>query len=707
VIRRIHFVFALLSFLLFAFQGSAAVSISTASLPVAKVSVGYRTTLVATGGTSPLRWRIVSGTLPAGLFFVESAGVIVGVPEQAANQMLTIAVTDASGATAGTNLSFDVLAANWATAYYVDNVAGGDSNSGISVTTAWKTIARVNQASFAPGDRILFKRGGIWREQLTISAAGMPGNPILFDAYGSGNAPVISGSDLLPVPVWSVCSTCQQYIWTTPVKTQPNIVLFNGAVGKQQTSIASLDSATDWYWSNGVLYVWFTGNPGYSYRSPGVEVGSRSLGIGFFGASYVTVQNLAITGANGKPSNAAVYAQPSFQLGKSTHDISLHNLTVAYGAGDGIHLEDCQSCIVKGSSVSGMARNGIELISAHANFPVTASAILNNTAANNGYDGIGTYGCAVGASCEGIVQPAGLFLTGVIVSNNTVHDNGEGIYFRWTNYSVIQANSTYHNTSSALHGELEGIELEASSRNTIERNLVYGNTMSGIELSNDSGAGSALTGSSANVIAYNSVHDNGQHGLFTNAAPSANNAFRYNVVWNHVNGECFLANGTGHQFYGNTCWNNSTGIDFYTSGTTPTTASISVRNNIIAGSIHQAVKIESGVTTSSLAFDHNDYYNPSATLRFAWPASSGDLTAWRSTFAYDLHSLHENPQFVSTSPTLASQLAVFAGSPTIGAGQILNAVSNTGLNDQSSWPGTVDFAQQTVAWDLGAFLTNP
>src|SRR5262245_968619 len=435
VIRRIQPVFALLAFFLASYPASAAVSIATTSLPSAKVSVGYRTTLKATGGTSPLRWRIVSGALPAGLLFVEAAGVIVGVPEQAAHSTLAVAVTDAGGATASANLSLDVLAANAGTAYYVDNVAGSDSDSGTSLSAAWKTVARVNQASFAPGDRVLFKRGGVWREQLTISAAGMPGNPILFDAYGSGNAPVISGSDLLPVPVWSVCSACQQYIWSTPVKSQPNIVLFNGIAGKPQTSIADLGSATDWFWDDGVLYVWFTGNPGYSYRSPGVEVGSRSLGIGFFGASYVTVQNLAIAGANGKPSNAAVYAQPSFQLGKSTHDISLHNLTVTNGAGDGIHLEDCQNCIVQGSSVSGMARNGIALVSAHAAFPVRAAAVLKNTVAGSGYDGIGTYGCAVGASCKGILNPAGLFLTGVIVSNNTVHDNGAGIYFRWTNYS--------------------------------------------------------------------------------------------------------------------------------------------------------------------------------------------------------------------------------------------------------------------------------
>lgn len=707
MIRKTYFAIPLLLSVVVCFRASATVTITTTSLPPGKVSVGYRVALATAGGTSPYRWKVISGNLPAGLALSQSGGVIVGVPEEEANASLSFAVTDASGATANTTLTLDVLTSDWSTAYYVDNLTGSDSNSGTSPSTAWRTIARVNQASFAPGDRILFKRGGVWREQLTISVAGMPGNPILFDAYGTGSAPVISGSDLLPVPVWSVCSACQQYIWTTPVKTQPNIVSFNGIPGKLQTSIAQLDSATAWFWSNGVLYVWFTGNPGYSYRSPGIEVGARALGIGFFGASYITLQNLAIGGANGKPSNAAVYAQPSFQLGKSTHDISLHNLTVANGAGDGIHLEDCQSCIVQSADVSRFARNGIALVYAYAAFPVTQVAILNSTVAGNGYDGIGTYGCAVGAICKGIVEPAGLFLSGVFVANNTVHDNGQGIYFRWTKYSAVQANTSYHNTNIALHGELEGIELEGSSNNTIERNLVYANTMSGIELSSDRGAGTVTTGSSGNVVAYNSIHDNGQHGLFTNASPTANNAFRYNVVWNHLNGECFLANGAGHQFYGNTCWNNSTGVDLYTSSTTPITANITVRNNIIAGSIHQAVKIESGVSTTTLAFDHNDYYNPSGALRFVWPASNGDLTTWRSAFSYDLHSLNENPRFVSDSPNAAGQLAVLSGSPTIGAGQTLTALSNTGLTADSEWPGTVALAQQSASWDLGAFLTNP
>jgi Right handed beta helix region/Putative Ig domain len=685
---------------------AATVVIQNSSLPAATVSVGYRAVLNAGGGVAPYRWKLSSGTLPAGLSFDESRGIVVGVPEQAGNASLAIAVGDSAGATSTGTLALSVLPGSWNTTYYVDAAGGGDNNGGTSESTAWKTLARVNRASFAPGDRVLLKRGCTWREQLNFPSSGQAGQPILVDAYGTGNAPVLSGADLVAVSAWKVCGTCQGYVWTAAVPQQPNIVLFNGSPGKRETSIAGLASATEWFWSGGVLYVWFTGNPGYSYTKPGVEAGSRLFGIGLFGISNVTIQNLQVVGANGKPSNGGVYAQVSAN-GKSTHDVSFHNLTVAYGAGDGIHLEDCNACIVAGANVSGMARSGITLVSAHPSYPVTSGAFLRNTVANNAYDGIGTFGCAIGASCQGIAEPSGLFLAGLVFMNNTVHDNGAGIYLRWTNRSTVAANLTYHNTNASIGGEREGIELEASSNNMVESNLVYGNSMSGIELSADLGAGTRSTGSSGNVVAYNAIHDNGQNGLFTNSAPTANNIFRYNVVWNHLSGECFLANGTGHQFYGNTCANNSTGIDLYTSKTTPSTGSITVKNNVFAGSLHQAVKIEPGVATSTLTFDHNDYYNGSALPSFEWSGTRGDLSVWQAKFSYDAHSMVANPQFVSSAPDAPGDLALQRGSPIVGKGQALGPAAGTGLDSASVWPGDVNLVSQDAAWSVGAFLLNP
>jgi PGF-pre-PGF domain-containing protein len=77
--------------------------------------------------------------------------------------------------------------------YYVNATTGNDGNAGTSPATAWKTISKLNAASFLPGDNIYFERGEVWREQLTVPSSGSSGNPITFGAYGSGEAPQING----------------------------------------------------------------------------------------------------------------------------------------------------------------------------------------------------------------------------------------------------------------------------------------------------------------------------------------------------------------------------------------------------------------------------------------------------------------------------------------------------------------------------------
>jgi parallel beta-helix repeat protein len=78
--------------------------------------------------------------------------------------------------------------------YFVDMTGGIDTNSGMAMDNAWKTISKVNSSSFSPGDTILFKRGETWREQLVISSSGNTGNPITYGAYGTGALPEIVGS---------------------------------------------------------------------------------------------------------------------------------------------------------------------------------------------------------------------------------------------------------------------------------------------------------------------------------------------------------------------------------------------------------------------------------------------------------------------------------------------------------------------------------
>jgi hypothetical protein len=83
-----------------------------------------------------------------------------------------------------------------ATTYYIDSIAGSESNNGTSASTPWKTItstSKVNTVSFQPGDQILFKRGSSWTGTLAPKGAGNSANPVVFDAYGTGAAPLIDG----------------------------------------------------------------------------------------------------------------------------------------------------------------------------------------------------------------------------------------------------------------------------------------------------------------------------------------------------------------------------------------------------------------------------------------------------------------------------------------------------------------------------------
>src|SRR3989344_6598884 len=96
--------------------------------------------------------------------------------------------------------------------FYVDASNGNDTWLGTSASPQgtngpWRTISRVNTASFFAGDTILFKCGEIWREQLTVTSTGTAANPITFASYGTNcttSKPIIDASK--PITGWSIYS---------------------------------------------------------------------------------------------------------------------------------------------------------------------------------------------------------------------------------------------------------------------------------------------------------------------------------------------------------------------------------------------------------------------------------------------------------------------------------------------------------------------
>ncbi|NIY83710.1 hypothetical protein [Vibrio hepatarius] len=78
--------------------------------------------------------------------------------------------------------------------YYIDNFNGNDSNNGNSQEKAWKTMSRIEEEVFQPGDEILFKRGGVWTGSLNPKGSGSSKRSIIISAYGNGNRPIINGN---------------------------------------------------------------------------------------------------------------------------------------------------------------------------------------------------------------------------------------------------------------------------------------------------------------------------------------------------------------------------------------------------------------------------------------------------------------------------------------------------------------------------------
>lgn len=81
-----------------------------------------------------------------------------------------------------------------ATNYYM-SATGSDSADGLTPSTPWRTIKKVNAefSSFVAGDSILFKRGDIFYGSILVNTYGELGHPIIISAYVKGDDPVITG----------------------------------------------------------------------------------------------------------------------------------------------------------------------------------------------------------------------------------------------------------------------------------------------------------------------------------------------------------------------------------------------------------------------------------------------------------------------------------------------------------------------------------
>ena len=174
--------------------------------------------------------------------------------------------------------------------YYVSSSAGNDSNNGTSAGAPWQTLQNIKNGTFAAGDRILLARGDVWHEALIPPSSGSSGAPIVFDAYGSGAAPEISGYQALSG--WTSAGTNQWKVTLTA--SAVNYVLFGTIWGAKQASQSAVQHDRDFYFSGGLLYVYAPSDPGTYYGSVTAMLMTGTSLVAVNGRSYLTFQHMKV-----------------------------------------------------------------------------------------------------------------------------------------------------------------------------------------------------------------------------------------------------------------------------------------------------------------------------------------------------------------------------------------------------------------------------
>jgi hypothetical protein len=366
----------------------------------------------------------------------------------------------------------------WATTYYVDNCVsvGNDLNKGTSPSAPWLTINKVNTSKFNPGDSILFQSTCTWREQLTVPSSGSAGSPIMFGAYGTGAAPIISGADILSswIPEGAV--------YYSPASVQPNQVFLDGQRLTLAASKAALATG-QWWWDSTNSYVWVYDNPsGYT-----IEASKRNYAIyGPCASSYITISALETD----KTNDRGIYIC-------GTGGLFLTGVTAQWNFQDGIRIDTGSRTVVTASTAAHNGANGFDayntpsilldhLIS-HDNCQLTSTvdtagiaiapdvATTNATVQfsqvyNNGTGQSGEIGGGIWADTVG---------NGLTVQYNLVYGNNlGGILLDADNYATVNYNVVYNNgTASSAQGA--GIMFFADGNDTMTGHVAYGNTLWG------------------------------------------------------------------------------------------------------------------------------------------------------------------------------------------------------------------------------------
>jgi hypothetical protein len=241
-------------------------------------------------------------------------------------------------------LTFSILAAgsSLAATYYVDNqhASANDTNPGTE-SAPYRTITAAVTQRGGAGNTIVVKTG-TYREQVTVSASGASGSPLVIQAQG---AATLEGSEDYAVAArWTPVSGTT---WlASGVTWEPNQVFVGGRRLVKTTMTTLPLNSFRWVLGSGLYVNVAGGNPGLQ----GARVGRHDYGFRIIGRSFVTVRGFTIVRADVK----AVFADAST-------GIVVENVRAQSSASAGIHFSAAQGGRIEGCEAVSNGDHGIFL----------------------------------------------------------------------------------------------------------------------------------------------------------------------------------------------------------------------------------------------------------------------------------------------------------------------------------------------------------
>ncbi len=569
-------------------------------------------------------------------------------------------------------LLFNTIAS--ATDYYVSS-SGNDTNNGLSTSSPWRTIQKVNSvfSTLKPGDKILFRRGDTFYGTINITKSGVSGSPITLGSYGTGDKPVITGFTTL-----SGWTNEGGGIFSKSVSSeeQINMVTVNGVqVAKGRYPDAGtnltfesytssprtitdngLGDAINWTGAEAVINIndWVLDRCLITAHNGDVLTYSN-LGSGdipYQTGRYYFIQNdiRCVTKENEwhhsvKDGKFYIYGDPS---AKTVRISTINNLIYCYGHDyitiDGLELKGANrfaiffvygnaNCIVRNCNISFIGENGI-------NTDIGSS----HTYTNNDISQVNRSGIFVIATNNCKILDNTIQDIGILPGTAFRATQSNGIYIYNGNDALIQYNSIINTAYNGIY---------FSGNNAAVRN----NYINYPCMLLDDGAGiyTNVAGYTGRIISDNIILNSGvgntnaklAEGIYLDVFAS-NVTLRNNTIANCRYAGIKVHKGSNNIITGNTVFNNYTGIYYQNSSTSNTMTGHVMNNNIFFARTDSQFSLRfhsvaNGITSFGTA-DNNVYARPVDdnivfyTYEPATGAKYRDLAGWRSYTGQDLNS---------------------------------------------------------------------